>query len=337
MDSLNNLNNSSNKLVKTFNGTFYSVDLITGEFKITGKMPCQDEVYQFAIENSIKIDEKVFDLLYHLLTVNDIQQAIVRMKNFLSKVLSSEVNVYYFEEEGNFEMTSNTIKVNITSKNSGNLGHILINGPFSFNQVLGFLAFYDSFVSVIEGLIISHRIGELLKSSLDTIFFTLNARARLTENELKDMETIALKLSKELNIDEDTTLIALKSANVGLVGVRDEIFEMISQGNMSDEMLSEYFKHIDYGYEIMREIGIEKEIVDVCLFHHETIDGKGPKGLSGVEIPKLAMVVGISEELVILRKSFTDLRGKYPNKYLEIISNISDISCRPNRLRREKG
>ncbi|MFN6991947.1 MAG: HD-GYP domain-containing protein [Fervidobacterium sp.] len=311
--------------------TIYFANLESGEFKITGEIPQQDDVYQFAIEHEIKIDEKIFNLLYQLLTVSNVQQALEKINTFLSKLLNHEVKVSFienFEKNGEFEITNNGIKLPIMSKNSGSLGNILIDGPFSFQQALGLLAFYDSFVSVVEGLIINHRLSELLKSALDTMFFTLTARARLTEEELKRMEKISLNLSKRLQIDEEKTIIALKSANVGLVGVRDELFEQISKGNTSEEIIKEYLKHVDYGYEIMKEIDLEKEIMEVCLLHHETIDGKGPKGMKGSDIPKLAMVIGISEELVILRKKLSDLFGKYPEEYLKAVSEFPEVTER---------
>ncbi|MFN3691574.1 MAG: HD-GYP domain-containing protein [Fervidobacterium sp.] len=326
----NSVENKKKKVLdEKIKDTLYFMNLVNGEFKITGQIPQQDEVYQFAIEYGIKIDEKVFNLLYQLLTVSNIQQALEKMYTFLSKLLNHEIKVSFlenFQKNEEFEITNNGIKLPITSKNSGSLGYILIDGPFSFQQALGFLAFYDSFVSVVEGLIINHKLSELLKSALDTMFFTLTARARLTEDELKRMEKISLNLSKRLNIDEEKTIIALKSANVGLIGVRDELFEQISKGNTSEEIIKEYLKHVDYGYEIMKEIDLEREIMEVCLLHHETIDGKGPKGMKGSDIPKLAMVIGISEELVILRKKLKDLFGKYPEEYLNIISEFPEVT-----------
>ncbi|MEN3043545.1 MAG: HD domain-containing phosphohydrolase, partial [Fervidobacterium sp.] len=157
--------------------------------------------------------------------------------------------------------------------------HMTITGQFLINQVLGFLAFYDSFVSVIEGLILSYRLRQLLESALNTLYLTLNKRARLTEQELSEMERIVTELSEHEGIDIELGLIALKTANVGLIGVRDELFEKIRIKNINSQEWEEFLKHTDYGYEILKHLDVQVDLLDACLYHHEVLDGTGPKGL----------------------------------------------------------
>ncbi|HOH54160.1 MAG TPA: HD domain-containing phosphohydrolase [Fervidobacterium sp.] len=85
----------------------------------------------------------------------------------------------------------------------------------------------------------------------------------------------------------------------------------------------EYLKHVDYGYEILKDLDLEKEVLDACLYHHEFIDGSGPKGLSGDDIPKLALIVGIAEHIVLLGWDEERLRGKYADDFIENAIKIS--------------
>ncbi|HOH54161.1 MAG TPA: phosphohydrolase, partial [Fervidobacterium sp.] len=117
------------------------------------------------------------------------------------------------------------------SKNSGILGCINLTGKFSVFESLGLLAFYNSFVSIIEGIVINYRLQQLLKSGLDTLYKALNERARLSDTDLVMMEKISFHLAELEDVDKELCGVVLKAANVGLVGVKDEIFEKIRDGH----------------------------------------------------------------------------------------------------------
>ncbi|MCX7653659.1 MAG: phosphohydrolase [Fervidobacterium sp.] len=310
---------------RNLNGTNYNINFDKRTFKITGNIPRQDDIYEFAMEYRLQIDEKVFDLLNYLLTANNIEELKNKVESFFKNRYQKVVKVSYKEENNELLIQNDVLKIPILSKNSGNLGHMTITGEFLINQVLGFLAFYDSFVSVIEGLILSYRLSQLLESALNTLYLALNKRARLTKQELSGMERIVTKLSEHEGIDIELGLIALKTANVGLIGVRDELFEKIRTKNITSQEWEEFLKHTDYGYEILKHLDVQIDLLDACLYHHEVLDGTGPKGLIGVQIPKLAMIIGIAENIVLLGHELHELFGKYPDEYLEIVSET--IEC----------
>ncbi|HQO05218.1 MAG TPA: HD domain-containing phosphohydrolase, partial [Fervidobacterium sp.] len=164
---------------------------------------------------------------------------------------------------------------------------------------------------------------QLLKSGLDTLYKALNERARLSDTDLVMMEKISFHLAELEDVDKELCGVVLKAANVGLIGVRDEIFEKIREGHAANEDYVEYLKHVDYGYEILKDLDLEKEVLDACLYHHEFIDGSGPKGLSGDDIPKLALIVGIAEHIVLLGWDEERLRGKYADNFIENAIKIS--------------
>lgn len=309
-------------IAKSLNGTDYNIDFDSGKFKITGNIPKQDDVYEFAMEHRLHIDEKIFDLLNKLLSAMSIDEVIENITEFFKNRYGKNINVFYEESISHLELRNNILKIPIISKNSGGLGHLIIQGEFSFNQILGFLAFYDSFVSVIEGLILSYRLEQLFKSALNTLYLTLNKRARLTEDELSSMEKIVIELSHYENIDSELTLIALKTANVGLIGVHDELFERIRFGKINEHERLEFLKHIDYGYEILKKLDVQDELLNTCLYHHEFLDGSGPKKLVGSQIPTLAMIIGLAENIVLLRCKLDDFVGKYPDAYIQIVKKM---------------
>ncbi len=305
------------------NKTSYMFDQGTGNFTIEGDVPEQNDVYEFAMENMICIDERSFELVSWLLKTTRIDDIVLEISDFFEKRMDSSVKVSFSEENCQFEMTNDHANIPIISKNSGILGCINLTGKFSVFESLGLLAFYNSFVSIIEGIVINYRLQQLLKSGLDTLYKALNERARLSDNDLVMMEKISFQLAELEGVDKELCSVVLKAANVGLVGVKDEIFEKIRDGHAANEDYVEYLKHVDYGYEILKDLDLEKEVLDACLYHHEFIDGSGPKGLSGYDIPKLALIVGIAEHIVLLGWDRERLRGKYADDFIENAIKIS--------------
>ncbi|HCI28599.1 MAG TPA: phosphohydrolase [Fervidobacterium sp.] len=294
-----------------------------GKFLISGEVPEQDDVYEFAMENMICIDEKVFELVSWLLRTTSIDDIVSSICEFFEKRMDKSVKVNFLEDKCQFEMSEESANIPIVSKNSGAIGCIRITGKFSIFEALGLLAFYNSLVSIIEGIVINYRLQQLLRSGLDTLYKALNRRARLTDLDLDMMERIVFGISEAESTDKELCSLALKAANVGLVGVRDDIFERIREGGATGEDYSEYLKHVDYGYEILKDLELEKEVLDACLYHHEFLDGSGPKQLKNDEIPKLALIIGIAEHVVLLRWGNEKLLEKYPDNFIKIALKVS--------------
>lgn len=295
-----------------------------GTFEIFGSLPTQDDVYELAMNYGLPINERLFDMTYELLKIENLGDVKEIVENFFKAKLGKDVIVTYSENPSQLTIQNDLLVMPILSKNSGNLGTIILQGKFTLDEVLGLLAFYDSLVSIIEGMIINYRLEQLLKSALDTLFVALNKRVRLSEKDLAKMENIALKIAKLEGLSQDEVRLALKIANVGFVGLKDELFEKILSGNFTEQEYVEYLKHVDLGYEILREMDVPMFVLEACLYHHEYIDGTGIKGLRGEEIPKFALAVGFAEHIVILKWGRSKLQGKYPENYIALIFSGSD-------------
>lgn len=302
-------------------GTFYEVELKEGKyrFRIRGRVPSQDDVYDFATRFNLPVDVSTMAILRAILPANTIEEIIALVESFFRSNFEKTVSVKYVEENRDLRMSNEELVLPVISKNTGNLGTFVLTGNFELQRALGFLMLYDSFVSVIEGIVLTHRLGELLRSGLDAMYRALNKRARLSDVELECMESIAFKIAELEEIGHDKCEEALKTANIGLIGVKDETFQRIKAGDTSKEVFEDYLNHIDAGFDILQKFDIDKDILDVCLYHHEFIDGSGPKGLSGAESPKLALIVGLAEHIVILNWAPERLEGKYPDNWLEVI------------------
>jgi putative nucleotidyltransferase with HDIG domain len=83
--------------------------------------------------------------------------------------------------------------------------------------------------------------------------------------------------------------------DVGKIGVPDEILK--STRRLTAEEFAVIKSHPAIGRSVLSTIsGIPESILDIALFHHERVDGKGyPIGLSGRQIPFTARLVAIAD------------------------------------------
>ena len=79
--------------------------------------------------------------------------------------------------------------------------------------------------------------------------------------------------------------------DIGVLKVSKYILD--KEGFYNQDEYEKMKKHTQYGYEILKASQIEEELCEVCLYHHERINGNGyPNGLIKNDIPELAQIIG---------------------------------------------
>jgi HD-GYP domain-containing protein (c-di-GMP phosphodiesterase class II) len=251
-----------------------------------------------------------------------------RMLEILSEK-AAPATVRFSEDEHELGKENGKIFIPFTSATSGNLGTIVLEGKVKTTFMVTLLAILDAFASISEGYILSRRSQEILESSIEVLADALEKRVKEGEKVKKIIREIFEKVGEKLYEDKYILKIALEIYDVGKIGVRECILKK-SENEMTEDELKEYKKHPEYGYDILKNIqDLPKEVLDAVLYHHERIDGSGfPKGLRGNSIPKIALVVGIIDELSLklakgenfgeIMRSF---RGKFPNHLIEVLES----------------
>ena len=80
----------------------------------------------------------------------------------------------------------------------------------------------------------------------------------------------------------------------GKIGVPELILNM--PGALDANQLDVIKKHSRWGADVARKAQLPEPIVNIVLYHHERIDGKGyPSGLKGADIPLEARIVAIAD------------------------------------------
>ncbi|TMD34134.1 MAG: HD domain-containing protein [Chloroflexi bacterium] len=82
--------------------------------------------------------------------------------------------------------------------------------------------------------------------------------------------------------------------DIGKVGVPDAV--LLKPGPLDPIELSAMRRHVTVGVEIARQLRSAASVIPIIKHHHERYDGSGyPDGLSGADIPRIAMIVSITD------------------------------------------
>ena len=98
---------------------------------------------------------------------------------------------------------------------------------------------------------------------------------------------LMVSLARQLGFDEEATRKAGLAGllhDVGKMAIPNEILD--KPGRLSDEEFATIKSHPVEGHKMLLEgTGVDEVALDVCLHHHEKVDGSGyPEGLSGEQI-----------------------------------------------------
>lgn len=99
--------------------------------------------------------------------------------------------------------------------------------------------------------------------------------------------------------------------DIGKIGVPEAILTKPSR--LTSTEFDKIKEHPEIGYRILNIVSAFKKggILDIVLYHHERVDGKGyPKGLRGEEIPLKAQVVAVADAFDAMTTTRTYREGK---------------------------
>ena len=146
----------------------------------------------------------------------------------------------------------------------------------------------------------AHMADELEKTYDATIVAltqALDARDHDTEGHSERVTILALKIGKEMGMDE-TALNSMRLGallhDVGKIGIPDAILH--KPGPLDEREWVLMRQHPQIGYDILRGIKFLAPALDIVLYHHEQYDGSGyPAGLEGETIPFAARIFSVAD------------------------------------------
>ncbi|KJR42106.1 response regulator receiver modulated metal dependent phosphohydrolase [Candidatus Magnetoovum chiemensis] len=96
-------------------------------------------------------------------------------------------------------------------------------------------------------------------------------------------------------------------------------------GKLTAKEIETFRQHPLKGYELLKDMpSINEDILEIILCHHERYNGKGyPKGLSGEDIPILAMITRVACDFDHAFSPVTNRAAREPERAIEYISRLS--------------
>ena len=131
-----------------------------------------------------------------------------------------------------------------------------------------------------------------------------------TGNHLRRVSEYAAVLAESFGMDDfEITRIRTYSSlhDVGKLGLPDYILK--KEGKLTSKEFEIMKRHTTFGYELLKEAGVDAMAQNIAWSHHERWDGAGyPRGLRGNETPLEARVVAIADvfDALSTRRSYKD-------------------------------
>ena len=110
--------------------------------------------------------------------------------------------------------------------------------------------------------------------------------------------------------------------DIGKIGIPEAI--LTKPGKLTDEEFAIMKNHAARGYDILKDVTLQKDLPSGARYHHERYDGKGyPDGLKGTDIPWVARIISVADAFDAM-SSTRPYRKKLPLDY--IIQEIKNCS-----------
>jgi len=140
----------------------------------------------------------------------------------------------------------------------------------------------------------------LLDANLDTLETLGNAIAQRdsdTNAHNYRVTVLSARIGEEVGLSAADMRTLIKGAflhDVGKIGIPDRILH--KPGRLDGEEFEEMKTHVEHGREILGRSEWLQDALNVVLYHHEMVAGKGyPRGVAGEEIPLTARIFAIAD------------------------------------------
>lgn len=152
------------------------------------------------------------------------------------------------------------------------------------------------------------RIMELLKSNHIRLDVNIRALEKLKHGHLMDTRVTAAKIYSALpqNLKSEVNLMDLQQAamlhDFGKVLIPDKILN--KNGKLTDKEKEIMKLHSELGYELLKEQGVNENVLNLVKYHHQTPDGNGYPEITNDFKPD------ISSQILATADKYSALREK---------------------------
>ncbi len=174
---------------------------------------------------------------------------------------------------------------------------------------------------------IKRREREDYEEHIFSLVNIIDKRDSYTAGHTHRVAEYSLMVAKEMGFskrEQDKIYKAGILHDIGKISTPDSI--LLKPGKLNRLEFEIIKEHSEVGYELLKQVGIYKEIAEIMRHHHERYDGGGyPQGLKGNEIPLLAQIMALTDAF----DAMTTNRIYKPKKsVVEAIEEIKELSAK---------
>ncbi len=140
-------------------------------------------------------------------------------------------------------------------------------------------------------------VKESYLNSIRSLVNSLEAKDAYTKGHSEQVAYYACLIGREMDLSERDIEILRNSSylhDLGKLGIKDSV--LLKPGPLNNEEIELIRQHPSMTIKILEPLGLRKEEMDTCFYHHERINGKGyPSGLKGDEIPLFAKILSVAD------------------------------------------
>jgi len=199
-------------------------------------------------------------------------------------------------------------------------------------QALMFFVYHASVA--VNQLRLIRELNQAFISSVKTLLRALDMRDPHTSAHSLKVQSIALEIANGMNLPPERIEVVRYAAllhDIGKIAIPDEI--LCGKDKLTDEQRQLMNQHPKFTGELLKLIDFPSHLQDVAAVaaaHHERLDGKGPLGLTGDDIPLEARILAVADvfEALTATRSYKEI--KRASKSFGILREMAGAHLDPN-------
>ena len=157
------------------------------------------------------------------------------------------------------------------------------------------------------------QLRHAVAATISTLMQAIEIRDPYTAGHQRRVADLARSIAEEINLPSDQIegiRIAASIHDIGKISIPSEILSKPSQ--LSDAEMALVREHVNYGYNILKDIESVWPLAEIVHQHHERMDGSGyPQGLKGDRIMIEARILAVADvvEAMASHRPYRPARG----------------------------
>jgi len=138
-----------------------------------------------------------------------------------------------------------------------------------------------------------------LQSTINALVHSLTLKDPETAQHSERVQAVALEIGREMGLsgrELEILGVAAILHDLGKQGVRDDV--LFKPDRLTEGEREEMAHHAAYTQTILDKIEYPeqlKEVPKIAAYHHEKMDGSGPFGIPGAEIPRASRIISVAD------------------------------------------